>query len=185
LYRTTALSTSNLRFIPVNLFQDGTANMNSNLSTSTRSSLITAIICLTGFSAHAWADNIAAYGTGIIGLNDAVDGDAGTGYFQAGALNNIKDGDTSSRVDTWAGNLHNDKPVSYVGILWPAKRYEEVASLTLTLATFFDGGWFAPSLARRACARRRGHAHASPFGRANSANLNRRRHNLDDSATHV
>ncbi|NLH72109.1 MAG: hypothetical protein GX456_03530 [Verrucomicrobia bacterium] len=116
--------------------------MNSNLVPSTRSSLITAIICLTSLSGHAWADNIAAYGTGILGLNDALDGDAGTAYFQAGVLNNINDGDTSSRVDTWAGNLHNDKPVSYVGILWPAKRYEEVVSLTLTLATFLDGGWF-------------------------------------------
>lgn len=116
--------------------------MNAKTFSPTRSTIALWTFCLVAFSCQVWADNIASYGSGILGLNDAIDADAGTPYFQAGVLSNIKDGDTFTRVDNWAGNLHNDKPVSYVGIVWPAKRYEQIFSLTLTLATFFDGGWF-------------------------------------------
>jgi hypothetical protein len=35
--------------------------------------------------------------------------------------------------------------VSFVGIVWPNLRTEQINSLTLSIATFFDGGWFGPN----------------------------------------
>ena len=88
------------------------------------------------------AVNIAPEGTGILGVNDAIDGDAGIAQFNAGVAANINDENLLTSVDTWSGVLHNDKPVSFVGVVWPSKRYEPITDLSLTLATFVDGGWF-------------------------------------------
>ena len=89
-----------------------------------------------------WADNIAGLGTGMLGVNDAVDSDAGLPHYNGGVAASINDGDTTTHVDDWFSNLQPGQPVSFVGIVWPFTRYEHVTTLTLTLATFGDGGWF-------------------------------------------
>jgi len=91
-------------------------------------------------SAASVPANLAMLGTGIMGVNDAVDTDPGTPYFQAGVLANINDGDPLTRVDTWNGG--GLETASYVGILWDVPLTRTVTNLTLTLATFLDGGWF-------------------------------------------
>jgi hypothetical protein len=85
--------------------------------------------------------NIAPEGTGIIGYNDndAYD-DLGFPLAHAGSVAAINDGVPTSRVDTYSGRSVGSS--SYVGILWPSLRSEKVKTLNLTLATFFDGGWF-------------------------------------------
>lgn len=99
------------------------------------------------FSIAASADNIAPLGRAILGINNAVDGDAGTPRANAGVVANINDGDPSTHVDNWFGNGDTDKGqgISFVGIVWPALRYDKVESFTLTLALFTDGGWFGPN----------------------------------------
>ena len=52
-----------------------------------------------GLAASAQSANIAPEGSGILGFNDAIDADAGTQYFQAGALAHINDGLLGTRVD--------------------------------------------------------------------------------------
>ncbi|HVY72305.1 MAG TPA: binary toxin-like calcium binding domain-containing protein [Verrucomicrobiae bacterium] len=104
-------------------------------------------ICLAGVLASllagtARADNIAPLGSGIIGVNDAIDGDAGTPVSNAGAPANINDGDLDSHVDNYSGGTDKGQTNSFVGILWPATRYEQLNTLTLTMAAFLDGGWF-------------------------------------------
>ena len=90
------------------------------------------------------AANIAPLGTGILGVNGAVNNEPGTPRFNAGIAANINDADVGTRVDNWFGDGATDqgKAFSYVGILWPSMRYEDVKTLQLTFATFSDGGWF-------------------------------------------
>src|SRR6266545_183848 len=96
-----------------------------------------------GLALPARAVNIAPAGTAILGVNDAVDGDAGTPRFNGGILANINDDDIGTRVDTWFGTGGaTNGPVSFVGVVWSSLRYDAIQSLTLTLATFSDGGWF-------------------------------------------
>jgi hypothetical protein len=85
--------------------------------------------------------NIALVGTAILGTNDAIDTDEGTPFSHAGGTTNINDGNLTTSVDTFGPA----EPMSFVGILWSAPRAEPVARLELTLATFFDGGWFGTS----------------------------------------
>lgn len=75
-----------------------------------------------------------------MGVHDGVLPSNGTQYHQSGQLSNINDGDLNTRVDTWNGG--GTTTHSFVGILWGAPRTDAVLSLTLTLATFVDGGWF-------------------------------------------
>ena len=89
------------------------------------------------------AANIALEGTGIIGVNDAIDSDAGTPRANAGVPANITDGNLTTRVDNWFGG--NTDINSYIGVVWPTLRYDEIETLRLTLATFGDGGWFGAS----------------------------------------
>ena len=89
----------------------------------------------------SFPSNIARLGTAIIGINNAIDGDAGTAFAQAGQPSNINDGDFTTREATF-GPL---EPVAYVGILWPTVRTVAVDRLDLTMATFYDGGWFGPN----------------------------------------
>lgn len=93
------------------------------------------------------AVNIAPEGTGIIGVNDTIDSDAGTPHASAGEPGNINDGNPLTRVDNWWGAAPGDggQVFSYVGIQWPWKRFDPISSLTLTMATFLDGGWFGVS----------------------------------------
>jgi Bacterial Ig domain/Bacterial TSP3 repeat len=98
-------------------------------------------------AAPARAANIAPQGTAILGVNDAIDSDAGTLHVNSGVAANINDEDSTTRVDTWFGNAPTDmgQKYSFVGILWPSKRYDPISGLNLTLATFTDGGWFGVS----------------------------------------
>lgn len=102
---------------------------------------VTAVLLCMG---AAEAANIAPLGTAIIGVNDAVDGDAGTPRANSGAATNINDGDSTTRVDNWFGSSPTDggQAISFVGIVWPSVRYEQVSTVNITLATFSDGGWF-------------------------------------------
>jgi hypothetical protein len=95
----------------------------------------------------SYPSNAALTGTGILGVNDAVDNDAGTPRFHVGLGAHINDADLTTRVDTWFGDGETDlgRNISFVGVTWPAPLPNYVKSLTLTLATFLDGGWFGVS----------------------------------------
>jgi len=98
-----------------------------------------------GLAGPLWAANIAPLGTGTLGFNDAIDTDPGTPYYQAGVLANINDDNVYTRVDDWSNGSDGGQNVSFVGVLWPTLRYDQITTLTLTLATFWDGGWFGVS----------------------------------------
>src|SRR5688500_9397626 len=102
-----------------------------------------ALLAVVGASSLS-AANVAPLGTGIIGVNNAVDSDAGIPRANSGAAQNINDQDTATRVDNWFGAdpAGQGQGISFVGINWPATRFESITTLTLTLATFTDGGWF-------------------------------------------
>jgi hypothetical protein len=87
--------------------------------------------------------NLATLGSAILGVNDAIDGDAGTPRVHVGVLEHVNDGDPGTRVDTWYGG--DEQVYSYVGVVWPQTRFEIIQTLSLTLATFSDGGWFGTS----------------------------------------
>jgi len=91
----------------------------------------------------SYPSNAAIIGSGILGVNNAIDADAGTPRWNAGVLASINDGNLDSRVDNWFGG--NSLNVSFVGVLWPTPLATQIKSVTLTLATFADGGWFGPS----------------------------------------
>jgi hypothetical protein len=85
--------------------------------------------------------NIATEGTGLMGTQNPEGLD--TPVFHAGLSTCINDSNPTTQVNTWNGTV-TDK-LSYVGILWPAPRTEEVLRLELTFAAFGDGGWFGPN----------------------------------------
>ena len=58
----------------------------------------------------------------------------------AGLTSYINDGDLVGHVDTW--NNASPDTLSFVGITWSSPVANPVTRLQLTLATFFDGGWF-------------------------------------------
>ncbi|MGV3772551.1 MAG: hypothetical protein ACO1QB_06580, partial [Verrucomicrobiales bacterium] len=91
-----------------------------------------------------YAVDLAPLGAGIIGVNNAIDSDAGTPRANSGVASNINDLNPGTRVDTWFGAdpAGQGQGMSYVGVAWPVTRFESVTSLNLTLATFLDGGWF-------------------------------------------
>jgi hypothetical protein len=75
----------------------------------------------------------------ILGTEDVLGG-VDTPVANAGAAANINDGDLTTRVDTWNGDSLDT--LSFVGIVWTNPVATPIASLRLSLATFFDGGWF-------------------------------------------
>ncbi len=89
-------------------------------------------------NALSFPGNPALIGTGIIGVNDALDADGGTPYGQAGVPASVNDGNSLTRVDTWNGA--NVTQYSYAGVMFPGP--QTVTALEMTFATFFDGGWF-------------------------------------------
>lgn len=91
--------------------------------------------------------NIAPEGQGLLGYIDDDDyTQPGIELYHAPAPNNaagtnINDDINTSRVDTF--NSRTTGSSSFVGILWlGGPRAEKIKTLELTLATFFDGGWF-------------------------------------------
>ncbi len=93
----------------------------------------------------AFAANLAPLGTGIMGFAPAVDSSPGTPWFNAGAPSAINDQDLNTHVDDYSGGADGGQGVSFVGVTWRSIRYEQITSLTLTLAAFTDGGWFGPN----------------------------------------
>jgi Bacterial TSP3 repeat len=91
------------------------------------------------------AANLAPLGTGIMGYSPAINSGPGTPLFHGGVAHNINDNDLSTSVDDYSGGTDGGQGVSFVGIIWPAPRPEQITTLTLNLATFFDGGWFGPN----------------------------------------
>lgn len=83
--------------------------------------------------------NEALAGTAIIGVNDAIDGDSGTPLAHAGVAESVNDDDLLTRVDTWGSS---GTTAGFVGIVWDTPRTRAITKLELTLAIFFDGGWF-------------------------------------------
>jgi hypothetical protein len=82
-----------------------------------------------------------------MGMKASIDSGPGMDYYHVGVAANINDGNTSSRVDDWSGDIgpYPELVVSYVGVLWPDVRYDEISSLVVTFALFSDGGWFGVS----------------------------------------
>ncbi len=89
--------------------------------------------------ASSFPTNIAQLGTGILGTRESVDSGIETPVFNAGGASSINDGDLTTRVDSFGGGTDT---ASVVGILWDAPVTNSIVSLDLSLATFFDGGWF-------------------------------------------
>jgi hypothetical protein len=83
--------------------------------------------------------------TGVIGTNDALDGDNGTIVANAGSPANLIDGSTAlvSRVDTYNGG--GTDHFSYVGVKWATPRTTPITTIKFTMCTYFDGGWFGPN----------------------------------------
>src|ERR1043165_8384991 len=94
---------------------------------------------------EAQAGDLAPLGPSILGYTAAVDSKPGTPLFHAGTAANINDGDLTTHVDDFSGGADQGQGVTFVGILWPNLRWEQISNLTLTMATFVDGGWFGPN----------------------------------------
>src|SRR5215472_15536594 len=116
--------------------------MKQEQNTSTRRWLLGILTCLVGWTGGAplRAGDIALFGTGIMGYQAAVDSTPGTLLFHAGTAAAINDGDLGTHVDNYSGGSDNGQGVSFVGVVWPSIRYEQIQTITLTLATFLDGG---------------------------------------------
>lgn len=102
-------------------------------------------LVLLGLSGPAHAANIAGEGTAILGVHTTIDSTLGTPYGQFNEVFRLNDGDAAARGDTtWNGNQAHagTHGFSYAGITWATPRTDNVLSLTITMATFFDGGWF-------------------------------------------
>jgi hypothetical protein len=103
---------------------------------------LSTITLVMGLTLHGFADNIAPRGTGIMGIQAAIDESPGTPLYHAGVASAINDDDLNSSVDNYSDGNDQGQAVSFVGVVWPSLRYEEITTLTLTIAAFWDGGWF-------------------------------------------
>jgi hypothetical protein len=117
----------------------------SVISASKWPRLLFALALVAPFSIQS--QSIVLNGTAILGVNDAIDSDAGVPHVNAGVAANINDGDIGTRADTWFGAdpAGAGLGVSYVGVIWPALRYDQIETVTVYLALFTDGGWFGPN----------------------------------------
>jgi hypothetical protein len=93
-------------------------------------------------NAANFPDNFAILGVGILGtMPDLASGsDTQTPVFNAGTASNINDNNLTTRVDNYNGGSADT--VSFVGILWDHPITNPIVRLELSLAIFFDGGWF-------------------------------------------
>ena len=97
------------------------------------------------FSAQVCAENIAPEGMGISGVHREGEelttlGFAWDHVSPPSALNNE---DTTAVLDTWGGAGDIGVQTSaYVGVVWPSPRTDGIQTVTLSMATFRDGGWF-------------------------------------------
>lgn len=111
-----------------------------------RFAVLTAL-ALPGFFHSASAANIASEGIPIAGVATGINSEHGVIWFQSGTLGNLVDGDPSTRLDTWNGNQPQADTHRYgfAGVIWGAPRTDLITEVTVTLATFGDGGWFGVS----------------------------------------
>jgi len=108
-----------------------------------RPSVAVRLALLLSVAGVASADNLAPLGNGIMGFTASVtDTNLGALLFHGGVAGNINDNDLNTSVDDFSGGTDGGRGVSFVGVLWPSLRTEQITNLTLYLATFFDGGWF-------------------------------------------
>jgi hypothetical protein len=82
--------------------------------------------------------NYALAGSGILGIAPAVGTELGTLVFNSGTSANITDENLTTRVDSFSFNADTN---SFVGVVWSVP-VTNINRLVLSLATFFDGGWF-------------------------------------------
>jgi hypothetical protein len=99
---------------------------------------------------RAQTSDIALQGVGILGFQGAIDSSPGTPYYHVGTAADINSGttndvDEANEVDNWSGGVKGTNGVSFVGIVWPVPRWESVQNLTVTMASFVDGGVFGPN----------------------------------------
>lgn len=102
-------------------------------------SLRSGITLLLAVALPARAVNIAPGGLGIMG---ATGGSSATAYYHSGQLSHLCDGNPATRVDNFHGSHEYYHTHGYAGVGWTAARKESVKSLTVTMATFADAGWF-------------------------------------------
>ncbi len=102
---------------------------------------LSSIAALATLITQSLAVNIAGTGSGMMGSNDTTISDTGFAHFNAGVLASIRDGNLTTRVDNFQSG-QAARVNGYVGIFWPTARTEVIKSLSLTMATFQDGGWF-------------------------------------------
>ncbi|MCA9263496.1 MAG: hypothetical protein KDA60_06585 [Planctomycetales bacterium] len=104
-----------------------------------------AVACLFGAVQTSWGqENIAPLGTGFLGYAAADDNTRGTDYDHASTgagAGSVNDSNMATRSDTWGGTA-SDVPYDYVGVEWGGPISSQIDSVRLTMATFFDGGWF-------------------------------------------
>ncbi len=84
--------------------------------------------------------NLAPSGTAILGTSTEAEDGFETPHANAGVAANINDALYTSRVDTFG----RSDPYCYVGVVWDTPLTQSISRVELTMAVFFDGGWFGP-----------------------------------------
>lgn len=105
-----------------------------------RNPFLRSALLLLAHALPAAAINIAGSGSGYMGAGDT--GISTVNYHHNGELAHICDGNPATRVDNFHGSLQDGHTMGHAGVVWPAARTESVKSITVTMATFYDGGWF-------------------------------------------
>lgn len=100
-----------------------------------------ALSLLLAFALPAEAVNIAPGGTGVMGAA-GVSGGSNNAYYHGGQLSHLCDGNPTTRVDNHRAFHEYYHTHGYAGVTWAAARTESVKSVTVTMATFSDFGWF-------------------------------------------
>ncbi|MCW5556772.1 MAG: hypothetical protein KIT22_02855, partial [Verrucomicrobiae bacterium] len=91
-------------------------------------------------SASSAPENLSPTGVGILGTREDLESGEDVPWANAGGVGAINDFDPLTRVDTYNGS--NPGIYSYVGVQWSTPQTNPIVRLELTLAIFFDGGWF-------------------------------------------
>jgi hypothetical protein len=104
-------------------------------------SLRSKITLLLALALPAGAVNIAPGGVGIMGATQSA-GSGDNAYYHGGQLAHLCDGNPATRVDNFRQFHEYYHTHGYAGVGWAAARTESVKSVTVTMATFSDSGWF-------------------------------------------
>ncbi|MFN0130784.1 MAG: hypothetical protein ACKV19_29320 [Verrucomicrobiales bacterium] len=104
-------------------------------------SRLSKITLLFALALPAGAVNIAPGGRGIMGATQK-GGSGDNAYYHDGQLVHLCDGNPATRVDNYRSFHQYYHTHGYAGVGWTAVRKESVKSVTVTMATFSDAGWF-------------------------------------------